>query len=210
MHNASVPPLNIRGGHCIFLSSRKSLIRDCKRSILRGLGPDRLKDSLEVAKLEPLIQSSSSGTAPWDPDEASCFVDAVVPSQWFMLRKAELASLRRGHVYLEEVVLLIAVRKNALRVRLQRSTSGKGDPSPLSWPLLSCIGGSVAHIIASCSAPGAAAGGLVFGFNLETRSEFRALRFCNCLLPRRMHTIQEHRTRRPSEMRGWRRVFCSP
>ncbi|CAE7364819.1 Dnmt3b [Symbiodinium sp. CCMP2592] len=91
----------------------KALIRDCKRSILRGLGPDQLKDSFEVPKLRALIPATDWGIAPWDPSDVHSWLDAVIISLWFMFREVELASLRRGHFYLEDgqVVVLIASEK---------------------------------------------------------------------------------------------------
>ncbi|CAE7866533.1 unnamed protein product, partial [Symbiodinium necroappetens] len=114
--------------------SLKALIRDCKRSILRGLGPDQLKDSFEVPKLRPLIPSSSWGTAPWDPSDVQSWLDAMIISLWFMFREVELAALRRGHLYLEDgqVVVLIASEKKVLSGKAARFAFPDCDGNELS------------------------------------------------------------------------------
>ncbi|CAE6943486.1 unnamed protein product [Symbiodinium sp. CCMP2592] len=89
------------------------LIRDCKRSILRGLGPEQLKDSFDVWSLRPLLQESSQIVEAWSAEDLNAMTDATLIAVWFMLREVELSNIRRSHLYVEgsQLFILLAVYK---------------------------------------------------------------------------------------------------
>ena len=91
----------------------RGLIKDCKRSILRGLGPEQLKDSFDVWSMRGMLSRSTQEIAPWDASDAFAMTDVLLLSSWFMLREVELSNLRRGHMRLvgKQVSILLAVYK---------------------------------------------------------------------------------------------------
>ena len=56
----------------------QGLIRDFKRSVLCGLGPEQLKDSFDVWALRPLLQASSNQVGAWDANDMNSMTDAVL------------------------------------------------------------------------------------------------------------------------------------
>ncbi|CAE7942077.1 unnamed protein product [Symbiodinium sp. KB8] len=93
----------------------RQLIKDCRRSILRGLGPESLKDAFDVAALRPLLQLASEQVGPWDVSDIASMTDGLLLSSWFMLREIEFGGLRRAHLYLSsgKIHLLLPVQKTA-------------------------------------------------------------------------------------------------
>ena len=91
----------------------KGLIADCKRSILRGLGTEQLKDAFDVWALRPLLEASNRHVRAWHADDVYAMADALLLASWFMWREVELSNLRRSHIYLEgrQVFVLLAVQK---------------------------------------------------------------------------------------------------
>ena len=91
----------------------RQLIKDCRRSILRGLGPESLKDAFDVAALRPLLQLASEQVGPWDVSDIASMTDGLLLSSWFMLREIEFGGLRRAHLYLSsgKIHLLLPVQK---------------------------------------------------------------------------------------------------
>ena len=89
------------------------LIRDYKQSILRGLGPESLKDAFDVSAIRPALQTAEMHVGPWDASDVVCMIDAVLISSWFLLREIEFGGLRRSHLYLSagKIHLLLPVQK---------------------------------------------------------------------------------------------------
>eukprot|EP00438_Fugacium_kawagutii_P031607 Skav220683 [mRNA] locus=scaffold4902:39183:40898:- [translate_table: standard] len=86
-------------------------IRDCLRSILRGLGAHRLKDSFNGLKLAE-VPISHDETA-FDMEDLSHARDMAVIGLWYMLRESEMASAKLSHLSLDsmEVRLKIPIHK---------------------------------------------------------------------------------------------------
>ena len=102
------------------------LIRDFKRSILRGLGPESLKDAFDVSSLRSALQKAERQAGPWDASDEVCVTDAVLIASWFMLREIEFGGLRRSHLYLSagKIHLLLPVQKTDTQGNLcERSLS---------------------------------------------------------------------------------------
>ena len=86
-------------------------IRDCIRSIQRGLGTSRLKDSFDgmlVSQIQVDFDES-----PFDFDRLGHSRDMVVIGLWFMMREAEMANARSCDLQLHgrEVQLTLPVHK---------------------------------------------------------------------------------------------------
>ena len=88
--------------HQVVSDELRSHIRDCIRSVRRGLGPDKLKDAFPVGALAAAIRSDTSDPGPWRQDDPEAWADVLLFSCWFMLREVELGALRRGHLYLDQ------------------------------------------------------------------------------------------------------------
>ncbi|OLQ07804.1 hypothetical protein AK812_SmicGene8782 [Symbiodinium microadriaticum] len=88
-------------------------IRDCVRSVRRGLGPDRLKDAFPVGDLAQVLPEGNRELRSWRLDDPEAWGDVLLLSCWFMLREIELGGLRRDHLYLDNahVHLLLPVSK---------------------------------------------------------------------------------------------------
>ena len=90
-------------------------IRDCIRSIQRGLGESRLKDAFNgilLGNLTPTLDEE-----PFSLDNVSHCRDMAMIGLWFMLRESELASARASDLRLEgkEVCLSIPIHKTDQR-----------------------------------------------------------------------------------------------
>ena len=102
----------------------RQCIRDYLRSIQRGLGVDKLKDSFNLLRL---------GGIPIDDDEGRFCLGNVSHSRdmciicgWFMLRESEISSARLGHLSLhaQTVTLAIPLRKTDIQGHMtERSLS---------------------------------------------------------------------------------------
>eukprot|EP00438_Fugacium_kawagutii_P019770 Skav203660 [mRNA] locus=scaffold2755:70323:71909:- [translate_table: standard] len=88
----------------------RSTVRDCVRSIRRGLGPSRLKDSFDVWAIVNIPEDT---VAAFDFMNVYHSRDLVVIGSWFMLREIELSAARLSHLYLRQsqVFLLLPVHK---------------------------------------------------------------------------------------------------
>ena len=85
----------------------RQCIRDYLRSIQRGLGVDKLKDSFNLLRL---------GDIPIDDDEGRFCLGNVSHSRdmciicgWFMLRESEISSARLGHLSLHAQTVTLAI-----------------------------------------------------------------------------------------------------
>lgn len=87
------------------------VIRDVTRSIRRGLGPSKLKDSFDPLVLHNI--SCRFSDEPFDFESPSHFRDVMVLSIWFMLRELELAASMMHHLTINEgmVSILIPLHK---------------------------------------------------------------------------------------------------
>eukprot|EP00435_Cladocopium_sp_Y103_P067877 s392_g30.t1 len=81
------------------------------RSITRGMGPSRLKDSFDVALLGRL--ATPGELLAFDPQRVDHAKDVAILASWFMLRELEVASSKFSHLYLsgDVVNLLIPQHK---------------------------------------------------------------------------------------------------
>ena len=86
-------------------------IRDCVRSIRRGLGASTLKDAFDGRVLGQL--DIGDDETPFNMDNPFHARDVCVIGMWFMLREQELAGARLGHLTLsgQEVCLSIPIHK---------------------------------------------------------------------------------------------------
>ena len=89
----------------------KLSIRDCIRSIQRGLGTSRLKDSFDGMLVGDIPVDLDE--SPFDFDRLGHARDMVVIGLWFMLREAELANAKSSDLQLHgnEVHLTLPVHK---------------------------------------------------------------------------------------------------
>lgn len=89
----------------------RATIKDCVRSIKRGLGPSALKDSFDVWQL--VAQPDEEAVSSFDHTNLWHALDVVVLGCWFMLRELELSAARVPHMYLEDrqVHILLPVHK---------------------------------------------------------------------------------------------------
>eukprot|EP00438_Fugacium_kawagutii_P032161 Skav231579 [mRNA] locus=scaffold481:254699:256465:- [translate_table: standard] len=86
-------------------------MRDCIRSILRGLGSQKLKDSFNGLLLNKVEITHDAD--PFDLNRVSHARDMCIVGLWFMMRESELASAKLGHLTLDdsEVRLMIPIHK---------------------------------------------------------------------------------------------------
>lgn len=86
-------------------------IRDCIRSILRGLGATRLKDSFNALCLGDVQVTPDDG--PFSFDEDAHIKDMAIICTWYMLRESEMANACLSHLSLQgnEAQLLIPIHK---------------------------------------------------------------------------------------------------
>ncbi|CAE7455635.1 setd6 [Symbiodinium necroappetens] len=89
-------------------------IRDCVRSIRRGLGPAELKDSFPVSALAKLVDEASDVYA-FDFESPAAAADAMLVGSYYMLREIEMANARSEHLYFKDGLLqmLIPVHKTS-------------------------------------------------------------------------------------------------
>eukprot|EP00438_Fugacium_kawagutii_P022610 Skav212148 [mRNA] locus=scaffold1323:331971:333758:- [translate_table: standard] len=88
----------------------RATVRDCTRSIRRGLGPSRLKDSFDVWVL---VAAPDDAISAFDFKNVFHARDLVVLGCWFMLREIELSAAHLSHLYLRQsqVFLLLPIHK---------------------------------------------------------------------------------------------------
>lgn len=88
----------------------KATVKDCVRSIRRGLGPSGLKDSFDLWSVMDLPNDT---IAAFDHTNVFHARDVLVFSSWLMLREVELSAAKVSHLYLNgnEVVILLPVHK---------------------------------------------------------------------------------------------------
>lgn len=100
-----------RALHCQVEPILRWTIRDCIRSILRGLGVQKLKDSFNGLRLADVAVSHDD--SPFDFDNLAHIRDMCVLGLWYMLRESEMASAKLSHLTLDatEVRLLIPIHK---------------------------------------------------------------------------------------------------
>ena len=86
-------------------------IKDCIRSIKRGLGVTRLKDGFPALGLA--LINISFDAEPFDLHEVGHARDMAVISTWFMLREIEMAAARAAHLRVDthETYILIPTYK---------------------------------------------------------------------------------------------------
>lgn len=91
----------------------RSTIKDCVRSIRRGLGPSRLKEGFDVFALADAVDVDDQ--EPFDMFKTSHMADVFIVGCWFMMREIEMAGALRHHLTLEgnEVRMLIPVHKTS-------------------------------------------------------------------------------------------------
>ena len=99
--------------HQVVSDELRSHIRDCIRSVRRGLGPAQLKDSFPVGALSAALRAGDHDPGPWRQDDPEAWADVLLFSCWFMLREVELGALRKGHLYLDQAQahILLPVHK---------------------------------------------------------------------------------------------------
>ena len=87
--------------HCAVPAHLRASIRDCIRSIRRGLGPAELKDSFDLMQLGPSVREGSEFQAfSWDCLAAAA--DAVLVAAYFCMREIEVASASAKHLYFQQ------------------------------------------------------------------------------------------------------------
>lgn len=97
-------------------------VRDCIRSIQRGLGVSKLKDSFNgmlIGNLDPVDDA-----VPFSLENPDHTRDMAVMGLWFMLRESEMAGARSGDVRLDgrEVSLTIPLHKTDCKGRYTQRT----------------------------------------------------------------------------------------
>ena len=79
----------------------RSIIRDCVRSIRRGLGPSALKDSFDLRCLAPSVLEGSEFQAfSWSSLPAAA--DAWLVAAYFCMREIEMASASSSHLSFQD------------------------------------------------------------------------------------------------------------
>ena len=69
----------------------KALIRDCIRSIKRGLGPSTLKDLFDVSALRPHVVPGSEFEL-FSRDHLPSVINALLVASYFCMRELEIAA----------------------------------------------------------------------------------------------------------------------
>ncbi|CAE7815603.1 unnamed protein product [Symbiodinium sp. CCMP2592] len=92
----------------------KALIRDCVRSIKRGLGPSALKDSFDVCLLAPHVQPGTE-FEPFSWQDMAAATDALLVASYWCMREIEMAGASSDHLYFRSglALLLLPVHKTA-------------------------------------------------------------------------------------------------
>lgn len=89
----------------------KRCIKDCIRSIRRGLGVTALKDAFDARLLAtiPVVED----TAPFSLSELWHIRDAGLIAVWYMLREIEFSNAKLSHLQLigDEVQLTLPIHK---------------------------------------------------------------------------------------------------
>ena len=104
----------LRRLHLTVPSHVKAVIRDCVRSVRRGLGPSELKDSFDLWDLAPAVAEGTEFQAfSWESLPAA--VDAVLVAAYFCMREIEMASASSRHLYFQhgQLHMLLPVHKTA-------------------------------------------------------------------------------------------------
>eukprot|EP00439_Symbiodinium_sp_Y106_P035487 s3692_g4.t1 len=105
----------------------KALIKDCIRSIRRGLGPAALKDSFSLLMLAPHVRDGSEFEAfSWGSLPAA--IDALLVASYFCMREIEMAGSAGDNLYFRDglVHLLLPVHKTATQGKLTERSLGCG------------------------------------------------------------------------------------
>ena len=94
-------------------SLTRRCVKDCIRSIRRGLGSQHLKDSFDASLLGDFPGQEDSDTTPFSFDSLEHIKDMCILGIWFMLRENELSSAKMADLQLEanEVRMTVPVHK---------------------------------------------------------------------------------------------------
>ena len=112
----------------------RGTIKEVVRSVKRGLGPAKLKDSFDVWKLHFATVSDDEDS--FDFSSVEHCTDMVIIGSWWMLRELEMSSAKVQHLYVEEGLahLLLPVHKTETAGSLSVRSLGcacKGHPARL-------------------------------------------------------------------------------
>ena len=94
-------------------SLTRRCVKDCIRSIRRGLGSQHLKDSFDASLLGDFPGQEDSDATPFSFDSLEHIKDMCILGIWFMLRENELSSAKMADLQLEanEVRMTVPVHK---------------------------------------------------------------------------------------------------
>eukprot|EP00435_Cladocopium_sp_Y103_P032525 s1402_g8.t1 len=100
----------------------RATIRDCLRSILRGLGTSKLKDSFDALLLGRI--EAVDDNVPFSFGLLHHIRDMAILGLWYMMRESELAGARAGDLSLDsnQVSMTIPVHKTDPRGRFTQRT----------------------------------------------------------------------------------------
>ena len=91
----------VRRLHMTVPAHVRSIIRDCVRSVRRGLGPAALKDSFDLRCLAPsVVEGSEFQAFSWSTLPAA--VDALLVATYFCMREIEMASASSSHLSFQD------------------------------------------------------------------------------------------------------------
>ncbi|CAE6912109.1 unnamed protein product [Symbiodinium sp. CCMP2592] len=96
----------VRRMHTVVPGHIKAMIRDCVRSVRRGLGPSSLKDSFDLWSLaSAVVEGSEFRAFSWSDLPAA--IDALIVASYFCMREIEMASASSSHLYFQNNQLQI-------------------------------------------------------------------------------------------------------
>ena len=104
----------VRRLHMPVPSHLRAIIRDCIRSVRRGLGPSALKDSFDLREIShAVVEGSEFQAFSWSDLPAA--VDALLVAAYFCMREIEMASASSTHLYFQhgQLHMLLPAHKSS-------------------------------------------------------------------------------------------------
>ena len=104
----------VRRLHLAVPSHVRAIIRDCIRSVHRGLGPSALKDSFDLRALSSAVVEGSEFQA-FSWSDLPSAVDALLVAAYFCMREIEMASASSSHLYFQhgQLHMLLPAHKSS-------------------------------------------------------------------------------------------------
>ncbi|OLP77802.1 hypothetical protein AK812_SmicGene42098 [Symbiodinium microadriaticum] len=132
----------VRRLHLAVPSHVRAIIRDCIRSVHRGLGPSALKDSFDLRALSSAVVEGSEFQA-FSWSDLPSAVDALLVAAYFCMREIEMASASSSHLYFQhgQLHMLLPAHKSASHCALGTPVPGISSAlrfSRLVWTLAGC------------------------------------------------------------------------